>query len=91
MEFRKELNEDKMAPNITAAKKPINTVGTTCVTINGYASSIILTFIPFKLNNANAITPGKDKYIKPIIFSVAHNKAPFCASFKSFAASTRCT
>lgn len=98
VEFKKKLNEDRIASNITAAKKTINTVGTTCVTINGYASSIMLIFVPFNLKNANAMiknanamTLGRDKYIKPMIFNVAHNNAPFCASFRSFAANTCCT
>ena len=40
-EFSTELNEDRIAPSITAAKKPISGAGTTCETSCGYASSIM--------------------------------------------------
>ena len=38
-EFRTELKEDRIAPNITAAKKPRIGFGITCATSIGYAES----------------------------------------------------
>ena len=41
-EFSTELNEERIAPNRTAAKKPMIGFGTTAETSAGYAKSIAL-------------------------------------------------
>lgn len=41
-EFSTELKEDRIAPNNTAAKKPMTGFGTTAETRAGYAKSIAL-------------------------------------------------
>ena len=52
MELRNELNEDRIAPNMTAAKKPISGAGTICMIMVGYASSIMVISVPFSWNSA---------------------------------------
>ena len=51
-ELSTELNEDRIAPNITAAKKPMTGWGTTRVISAGYASSIMDTCVPSMLKIA---------------------------------------
>lgn len=61
-EFSTELNEDRIAPNITAAKKPISGLGRTSITSIGYAWSAIMpteaSIWPPAANSWYAMTPG---------------------------------
>ena len=62
-EFSTELNEDRIAPNITAAKKPISGLGSTFITRSGYAWSAAMptevSIWPFAASSWNAMMPGR--------------------------------
>ena len=54
-EFRAPLNELKIAPNSTAAKKPTILAGNTCFTSVGYASSLMISELAKKVYDSGCI------------------------------------
>ena len=85
-ELSTELNEDRIAPNITAAKKPSSGFGRMVSRSRGYARSWLSMPAP---NIRNAMMPGTtvnrgEKHLRKPVQS-----APFCASAQFFAPNVR--
>ena len=85
--FSTELNEDRIAPNMTAAKKPSTGVGRMSLIRDGYAISKSVSTPPSRMN---WITPGATRKIGQNTQVRPVSSEPFCASFRFFAPSTRC-